>query len=54
MEDFLSERGRRGRRLPRGFRNVDRLEVVTAPAAPDAAPPLAVEPDADGQLPLGP
>jgi len=54
MEDFLSERGRRGRRLPRGFRNVDRLEVVAAPAAPDAAPPPAVEPDADGQLPLNP
>jgi topoisomerase-4 subunit A len=28
MEQFRGERGRRGRKLPRGFRNVDRLEVV--------------------------
>ncbi len=28
--DFLGERGRRGRKLPRGFRNADRVEVVDA------------------------
>ena len=28
IEQFRGERGRRGRKLPRGFRNVDRLEVV--------------------------
>ncbi len=27
LESFIGERGRRGRKLPRGFRNVDRLEV---------------------------
>jgi len=29
-EHYLSERGRRGLKLPRGFQNVDRIEVVTA------------------------
>ncbi len=28
IEQFRGERGRRGRKLPRGFRNVDRLEVA--------------------------
>jgi topoisomerase-4 subunit A len=28
--DFVGERGRRGRKLPRGFRNADRIEVVEA------------------------
>ncbi len=28
LEGFIGERGRRGRKLPRGFRNVDRIEVV--------------------------
>jgi topoisomerase-4 subunit A len=28
MSDFIGERGRRGRKLPRGFRNADRIEVV--------------------------
>ncbi len=30
MSDFIGERGRRGRKLPRGFRNADRIEVVYA------------------------
>jgi topoisomerase-4 subunit A len=30
MSDFVGERGRRGRKLPRGFRNADRIEVVYA------------------------
>ncbi len=28
LEGFFGERGRRGRKLPRGFRNVDRIELV--------------------------
>ncbi len=28
ITDFVGERGRRGRKLPRGFRNADRIEVV--------------------------
>jgi topoisomerase-4 subunit A len=28
ISDFVGERGRRGRKLPRGFRNADRIEVV--------------------------
>jgi topoisomerase-4 subunit A len=28
ISDFVGERGRRGRKLPRGFRNADRVEVV--------------------------
>lgn len=28
LESFAGERGRRGRKLPRGYQNVDRLEVV--------------------------
>ena len=28
IADFVGERGRRGRKLPRGFRNADRIEVV--------------------------
>ena len=28
LEDFIGERGRRGRKLPRGFRNADRIEVI--------------------------
>jgi topoisomerase-4 subunit A len=47
VEDFQAERGRRGRMLPRGFRSVDRLEVV-APA-----PVVPAEPDNEGQPPLG-
>lgn len=34
LEAFVGERGRRGRKLPRGFRNVGRLEAVL-PAAPE-------------------
>jgi topoisomerase-4 subunit A len=30
ISDFVGERGRRGRKLARGFRNVDRIEVVRA------------------------
>jgi topoisomerase-4 subunit A len=33
LEAFAGERGRRGRKLPRGFRNVARLEVVGGAAA---------------------
>ncbi len=29
LADFMGERGRRGRKLPRGFRNVDAVEVTT-------------------------
>ena len=28
LDPYGGERGRRGRKLPRGFRNVDRFEVV--------------------------
>jgi topoisomerase-4 subunit A len=28
IADFIGERGRRGRKLPRGFRNTDRIEVL--------------------------
>jgi topoisomerase-4 subunit A len=28
MSDFVGERGRRGRKLPRGFRNADRIEIL--------------------------
>ncbi|MGB5747474.1 MAG: DNA topoisomerase IV subunit A, partial [Desulfobacterales bacterium] len=28
IQDFVGERGRRGRKLPRGFRNADRIEVL--------------------------
>lgn len=28
FSDFCGERGRRGRKLPRGFRNTDRLEII--------------------------
>ncbi len=28
LTDFIGERGRRGRKLPRGFRKVDKLEIV--------------------------
>jgi topoisomerase-4 subunit A len=27
LQDYQGERGRRGRKLPRGFQNVDRLDV---------------------------
>ena len=33
LENFIGPRGRRGRKLPRGFRNVDRMEVVPPPSA---------------------
>lgn len=29
LSDFMGERGRRGRKLPRGFRNVDNVEIET-------------------------
>ena len=28
ISDFVGERGRRGRKLPRGFRNADRIEIL--------------------------
>jgi topoisomerase-4 subunit A len=33
LEPFVGLRGRRGRKLPRGFRNVDRMEAVPPPSA---------------------
>lgn len=36
ISDFVGERGRRGRKLPRGFRNVDRIEVVEADSDKEA------------------
>jgi len=29
---FVGERGRRGKKLPRGFRNADRIEIIAGPA----------------------
>jgi topoisomerase-4 subunit A len=29
---FVGERGRRGKKLPRGFRNADRIEIIAVPA----------------------
>jgi topoisomerase-4 subunit A len=31
LEAFVGVRGRRGRKLPRGFRNVDRMEAAASP-----------------------
>jgi topoisomerase-4 subunit A len=42
LEAFAALRGRRGRKLPRGFRNVDRMEAVPPPSA--EAAPEAVDP----------
>jgi topoisomerase-4 subunit A len=28
ISDFIGERGRRGRKLPRGYRKVDRVEII--------------------------
>ncbi|MGD9066221.1 MAG: hypothetical protein PVI42_18980, partial [Desulfobacterales bacterium] len=28
ISDFVGERGRRGRKLPRGYRKVDRVEII--------------------------
>ncbi len=36
LKDFYGIRGRRGRKLPRGFRNVKRLEALPRHPAPDA------------------
>ena len=43
LEAFVGMRGRRGRKLPRGFRNVDRLEAAGVPetAVPDTDLPPA-------------
>ena len=30
ISDFIGERGRRGKKLPRGYRNADRIEVILA------------------------
>jgi topoisomerase-4 subunit A len=49
VEDFQAERGRRGRMLPRGFRSVDRLEVL----APAPAPEAPAVPGSEGEPPLG-
>ncbi|MGD9329939.1 MAG: DNA topoisomerase IV subunit A [Desulfobacterales bacterium] len=38
LENFVGLRGRRGRKLPRGFRNVDRLEA-DPPAGSEGGPP---------------
>ena len=40
LAQYVAERGRRGKKLPRGFQNVDRLECEAAvPAAPETSPP---------------
>jgi len=28
ISDFIGERGRRGKKLPRGYRNADRIEII--------------------------
>jgi len=28
LEDYMGERGRRGKKLPRGFQKVDRVEII--------------------------
>ncbi len=43
LEAFVGMRGRRGRKLPRGFRNVDRMEALQPPGAPLAD--TAAEPE---------
>jgi len=43
LEAFVGMRGRRGRKLPRGFRNVDRMEALLPPGTPIAD--TAVEPE---------
>ena len=30
ITDFVGERGRRGKKLPRGYRNADRIEIIEA------------------------
>jgi topoisomerase-4 subunit A len=39
IQDYLAERGRRGKKLPRGFRSVDRVERETAPSEDKASKP---------------
>jgi topoisomerase-4 subunit A len=43
IKDYLAERGRRGKKLPRGFRSVDRVEREAAPggSTPPASPEQA-------------
>ena len=43
LEAFVGMRGRRGRKLPRGFRNVDRMEALRPPGTPLAD--TAVKPE---------
>jgi topoisomerase-4 subunit A len=39
MKDYCGERGKRGKKLPRGFRTVDQITVETAGGAVPAQPP---------------
>ena len=39
MKDYCGERGKRGKKLPRGFRTVDQITVETAAGAAPAQPP---------------
>jgi topoisomerase-4 subunit A len=39
VKGYVAERGRRGKKLPRGFRSVDRVERETAPSEDRPSPP---------------
>ncbi|MCB2149453.1 MAG: DNA topoisomerase IV subunit A [Deltaproteobacteria bacterium] len=45
LTQYVGERGRRGKKLPRGFQNVDRLESEAPVQAPLITPPTAGEKD---------
>lgn len=45
LTQYVGERGRRGKKLPRGFQNVDRLESEAPAQAPLILPPTAGEQD---------
>jgi topoisomerase-4 subunit A len=36
ISDFVGERGRRGRKLPRGYRKVDRVEIINPESKVDS------------------
>jgi topoisomerase-4 subunit A len=36
ISDFIGERGRRGKKLPRGYRNADRVEIIRPVSATDS------------------
>jgi topoisomerase-4 subunit A len=45
LTQYVGERGRRGKKLPRGFQNVDRLESEAPVQGPLILPPTAGEED---------